>query len=131
LHIFSINTGANVSLNSTQRIEGDKTDALNRQIEYNPLLNGTAFFASTHKKLTININGNYTHWQHTNQTEDDLLDEYLLVNTSINYDFMLTNKQKIGLIATVNNLTNKQYQSTLNYAMPGINYRLTIKYNFN
>lgn len=131
ISVFKINSGLNFSLNSNQRIRGTSTEALYRQIEYNPLLTGTLFSTISYKKTAFTIDGNYTHWQYTSKSPNNVLDEYILLNTSIIYNMDLNQKQKLAFIGSINNFTNKQYQSTLNYAMPGINYRITLKYNFN
>jgi len=129
---IGISQGINLALTSSQRIEDESKSALYRQIEYTPLLSGTFFSSLNYNKLFLfTVDGSYTHWQYTDKTPENILDEYLLLNTSISYNLNINKKEKLTFITSINNITNKNYQSTINYAMPGINYRLTIKYNFN
>jgi vitamin B12 transporter len=131
LWILKIISGVNYSFTSAQRVESiNNTNALNRQLEYVPRHSGTFYSTSTYKNLGISVDGSYTGEQFTNEEADDILDAYFLLNFAASYKIEIGEFNSLIINGMFNNLLNTDYQSSYGYAMPGINYRISIAYNF-
>jgi vitamin B12 transporter len=131
LWILKIISGVNYSFTSAQRVESiNNTNALNRQLEYVPRHSGTFYSTSTYKNLGISVDGSYTGKQFTNEEADDILDAYFLLNFAASYKIETGEFNSLIINGMLNNLLNTDYQSSYGYAMPGINYRISIAYNF-
>lgn len=124
-------SGINYSYTSTQRVKSlNNTNALNRQLEYVPLHSGNIFTTITIKNFDFTIDGNYTGEQFTDEEEINILDAYFLLNFSAGYNFKINGNNKFRLTAMINNVLDADYQANLGYAMPGINYRMSLNYSF-
>ncbi len=129
---LKISHGLNYAYTNTQRKSSiNESSAIDRQLEYVPLHKGLIFSSVEFKQFNISIDGSYTHEQYTDETLKNILAPYFLLNTVINYNFRLNKNHRIRLSGMINNLLNKNYQSTIDYAMPRINYRISLTYNFN
>jgi iron complex outermembrane receptor protein len=132
-HVFRLKTitGFNYAYTSTRRVKStNNTNALNRQLEYVPLHAGTFFTTSTYKNFEFTLDGSYTDEQFTDEEEKNILDAYFLLNAAVGYKMKINNNNKIKINGMINNLLNKEYQSSWGYAMHGINYRLSLTYNY-
>jgi iron complex outermembrane receptor protein len=124
-------SGINYTYTSTQRIESQSnTNALFRQLEYVPLHSGNFYTTSTYKKFDFTLDGNYTGEQFTNEETENILDAYFLLNFAAGYKFEINGNNKFKITGMLNNLLNADYQANWGYAMPGINYRISLTYNF-
>jgi iron complex outermembrane receptor protein len=124
-------SGLNYSYTSTQRVESlNTTDALNRQLEYVPLHAGNIYTSTSYKNFDFTLDGSYTHEQFTDEEDKNILDAYCLLNFAIGYKLKIKHKTKFRINGMVNNFLNTDYESSWGYAMPGINYRFSIAYNF-
>ncbi len=131
LYIVKMHSGINYTLTSTQRKASKKSsNAINRQLEYVPLHSGNFFTTVTHKKISISIDANYIHEQYTNEEEKNIIDPYVLLNFALSYNLKINNNNKIRINGMVNNILNTNYISDWEYAMPRINYRISLTYNF-
>ncbi len=131
LWILETISGINYSYTSTQRIESlSSTNALFRQLEYVPKHSWNFFSTSTYKNLDFTIDGNYTGEQFTDEEVSNILNAYFLLNFSAGYRLKLDNTNNFKITGMINNLLNADYQANWGYAMPGINYRLSLTYNF-
>ncbi len=131
LWILENNSGINYSYTSTQRIESlSSTNALFRQLEYVPKHSWNFFSTSTYKNLDFTIDGNYTGDQFIDEEVSNILNAYFLLNFSAGYRLKLNNTNNFKITGMINNLLNAEYQANWGYAMPGINYRLSLTYNF-
>lgn len=129
--IFETNSGINYAFTSTQRIESlNNTNAINRQLEYVPLHSGNFYTTSTYKNLGITIDGSFTDKQYTNEEVEDILEPYFLLNFAASYKILINDGNSLKINGMLNNLLNTEYQSSFGYAMPGINYRISLIYNF-
>lgn len=125
-------SGLNYAYTSTQRVGSlNNTNALKRQMEYVPLHSGSVFTNSTYKSFDFMLDGKYTSKQFTDEEEKNILDPYFLLNFTVGYKFKINKTNKLRLNAIVSNLLNTNYVSYWGYAMPGINYRMSLTYNFN
>ncbi|WP_346854332.1 TonB-dependent receptor [uncultured Draconibacterium sp.] len=124
-----ISSGLNYTYTSAQRKESlNETNALNRQLEYVPVHAGNFFTSATVNKFEFTIDGSYTDKQYTDEEVKNILDAFFLLNTSVSYRFKINNKNQIRILGMVNNILNTDYQSSWGYAMPGINYRISLTY---
>jgi iron complex outermembrane receptor protein len=130
--IFELGGNINCSYTNSKRTKSiNESSAIGRQLEYVPLYAGTASLFAGNDKLFFTIDGNYTYEQYTDETYENILPQYFLLNTSASYNFKIkeNNRFRIGFI--LKNILNKNYQSTIDYAMPRINYRISLTYNLN
>jgi len=124
-------TGFNYSFTSTQRVESlNNTNAINRQLEYVPLHSFNIFSTSIYKNFEFTFDENYTGKQYTDEEEINILSAYFIMNFAVTYNLKMNDNNKMRITGMINNLLNADYQSTWGYAMPGINYRLSLTYNF-
>ncbi len=124
-------TGFNYSYTSTQRVESlNNTNALGRQLEYVPIHSFNIFSTSTYKNFEFVFDESYTGKQYTDEEDTNILKAYFLLNFTTAYKLRINDDNKIRISGMINNLFNAKYQSSWGYAMPGINYRLSLTYNF-
>lgn len=123
-------SGLNYSYTSTQRIESlNNTNSIHRQMEYVPLHSGNFFTTTAYKNFDFMIDGTYTHEQFTDEEVKNVLDAYFLLNFSVSYKLKLNHNNRLRINGMINNLLDENYQSSWGYAMPGINYRVSVTYN--
>jgi iron complex outermembrane receptor protein len=131
LWILETVSGINYTYTFTERVESrSNTNALFRQLEYVPLHSGNVFSTSTYKNFDFTIDGNYTGEQFTDEEELNVLDAWFMLNIAVGYKIKINNYNKLKILGMINNLLNTDYQSNWGYAMPGINYRISLTYNF-
>ena len=131
--LFGMRTssGLNYTYTSAQRVESiNNTNALNRQLEYVPLHSGNVFTTTAYKNFDFTFDGSYTDEQFTDEEDKNILASYFLLNAAVTYKLKINENNKIRINGMINNLLDKDYQSSWGYAMPGINYRISITYNF-
>lgn len=125
---FRINHGINYSL--TKAIEVKSYDyqstSTGKQLIYTPEHLGNAFITLDYRKWHLLTSASYT-GERFNQSYK-ILDGYFLLNTSLGKNFHLK-KNTLSVNFKVNNLLNKAYQNQELFAMPGRNYRISIKYS--
>ena len=125
---FRLNHGINYSL--TKAIEVKSYDyqstSTGKQLIYTPEHLGNAFITLDYRKWHLLTSASYT-GERFNQSYK-ILDGYFLLNTSLGKNFHLK-KNTISVNFKVNNLLNKAYQNQELFAMPGRNYRISIKYS--
>ncbi len=124
-------SGLNYSLTSAQRLKSlNKTNALNRQLEYVPLHSGNFYTTAGIGNFDFTVDGSYTDSQYTDEEKKNILDDYFLLNAALAYKWKIDTVNRLRISGMVNNILNVDYQSSWAYAMPGINYRISITYNF-
>jgi len=132
--LFGLKTvsGFNYSYTSTEPKKSlDETIPVGRQLEYVPLHIGNFYSTITYKNTDVSIDCKYTDKQYTDGEEKNILSSYFLLNFSLGHQVKLNDKNKINIKGMVNNILKTEYQSTYGFAMPGINYRLSLTYNIN
>lgn len=123
-----LTSGVMFSYNQAERETGD---IAGRQLEYVPLYMGSGFTSLSFRSWTIGLDGKYTPWQYTDGTYENTIDAFFLLNSSIDYKLRFKNGHQLKVVALLNNLTNKNYQSEFGYAMPRFNYNLSLTYTIN
>ncbi|MDQ2177137.1 TonB-dependent siderophore receptor [Marinifilum sp. D714] len=125
-------SGLNYTYTSTERKKSQtNSGAVGRQMEYVPLHSGNVYSTLTYKNTNLSIDCKYTDEQFTNEEDKNILSSYFLLNFSVGHQFKLNDKNRIKIKGLVNNILDADYQSTYGYAMPGVNYRLSLTYNIN
>lgn len=103
---------------------------LNQQLIYTPKHLGNTFLNISVKNYNLGIDGSYTGKRaHSYDRSQALLDAYFLTNITLGKNFNFKT-HSLAFDAQVNNLFNKTYQNQYRYAMPGINYKLSLIYKF-
>lgn len=97
----------------------------NKQLIYTPEHLGNLFININFRTWNLFVNSTYTGERFS---ENNVLEDYLLFNTFLSKEFKFKN-QNFYLQFNVYNIFNENYQNQENYAMPGINYLISIKYN--
>ena len=131
--LFGLKTvsGLNYSLTSTKRVASlNNTNAIYRQLEYVPLHSGNFFVTTYWENFDFTLNGTYTGEQYTDEEDRNVLDPCFLLNAVLSYQVKLNSSNQLQVSGLVNNLLDVDYQSSWGYAMPGINYRLSVTYKF-
>ncbi|RIJ47932.1 TonB-dependent receptor [Maribellus luteus] len=124
-------SGLNYSYTSTNRVKSlNQTNAIGRQLEYVPKHLANFFTSSIYKKFDFSIDGIFKGEQFTDEEEKNILDACFLLNFAVGYKLSINNENRLGITGMLNNVLDTDYQSSWGYAMPGINYRLSITYNF-
>ena len=130
---YIINPGVNYSYNPVVRAEvnseNTENEAIGRQLEYVPLHRGVVYINGTYKSYKCGLDASYTFEQYVSQL-DKTIPELFLFNAYVNYCYMLNSKNSFTLSGSLNNIFNKDYQSTQGYPMPRLNWRLSVSYNF-
>ncbi len=122
----------NYTYNPSTKIEDGKPD---QQLIYIPHNMFNAYYQLKYRDLLFLIDGSYTGERYyyyitkSNQVRKTL-DSYFLTNCVLRYSFKLMEQDFAGAFS-VNNVFNVSYQNQRNYAMPGINFRLSITANIN
>ncbi len=124
-------SGLNYSYNPAERVESiNKTNALYRQLEYVPRHSGNVYTTVAFRSFDFKIDGRYNDSMYTDEEVKNVLDAYFLLNASVAYKWNLNEHNKLRISGMVRNVLDTDYQTSWGYAMPGINYRLSITYNF-
>ncbi|MDF7813074.1 TonB-dependent receptor [Hymenobacter sp. YC55] len=113
---------ARVAYNFTQseKVSGTvyDTDPTNRQLPYVPL--HTAAFSTDHhwRQWEASSTLTFTGFRYTNASGSDFLPSYFLLNTTLGRTLLLHPGWKLTALVQAYNLTNSNYQSYQNRAMP-------------
>lgn len=125
-------SGINYTLTSTEPTKSlDESIPIGRQLEYVPLHTANFYSTTTYKNTDVSIDCKYTDKQYTDGENKNILSSYFLLNFSVGQQIKFNNKNKIKIKGMFNNILDVDYQSTYGFAMPGINYRLSLTYNIN
>ncbi len=130
---IDLNTGLNFSANSTfskkSKLETDNLLRKDKQIIYTPKYMANGFISFAYNSMCLSLDGSYTGSRYYNNSADSNLDSYILLNLSASKKIKLnSNTLKISL--AINNLLSEHYENQYQYAMPEINYNISLKYNF-
>ncbi len=103
-----------------------------KQLIFIPMYLYNLLFNTEYHHWYLNYSLNYTGNRYTTSSNDpeSLLPRYLLNNAALGKTFYLA-KYKSDLQLQVNNLFNTQYEPIRGMAMPGINFELLLRINFN
>lgn len=105
-----------------------KDEKKEKQLVYVPNHKFTATFAYSYQKIAAHYQYLYTGDVFTSSDNFYKLDDYLVSNIGIDYDFKKKETLKLGV--TVLNVFNENYQSVATRPMPGRNYSLYLTFKF-
>ena len=131
-------TESNLSINYTYnpaiKIEDDKP---NQQLIYTPQNMGNISYMLSYRLFTFYVDGSYTGKRYYDYFGDESesssregLDAYTLVNSGVSYQLNIKD-QHFNCSFSANNIFNKDYQNQRYYAMPGVNFRLSVSAKIN
>lgn len=104
--------------------------SVGKQLPYTPIHNGNITLQENWKKWLLTISTVVTGKRFITADNETKVPGYALVNVTTTYWFEW-HKTKISPYLTINNITNTNYQSIINKAMPGINFLAGVTINFN
>lgn len=117
----------NYTFNPVEPVKSVEENGLvNRQMNYMPKHIGNAVFLLKYAKWRFFTDGQYIGKRFTDDFGHNL-DSYLILNSGISYRFLIQ-KHHFESTLAVNNIFNTGYQNEKYYAMPGRNFRLSLKY---
>lgn len=127
---FISTLSGNYTFNPSTKIEDGKPD---QQLIYIPKNMFNAYYQLEYKDFLFLLDGSYTGERYDvyiNKTSQlrKTLDSYFVTNCVLRYSFKLMQQDCAGAFSA-NNIFNVNYQNQRNYAMPGINFRLSITAN--
>lgn len=102
--------------------------AIGNQLAYQPRHNFTLNLSTTKRGVTLFSTMRYT-GERTTVDIFDIMPSYAIFDAGATYQFRLAG-YKWNASAKIMNLSDKQYQNVKFYAMPGINYRVSLQWNF-
>jgi iron complex outermembrane receptor protein len=129
---FTSSLTGNYTCNPSTKIEDDKPD---QQLIYIPKHMFNACYSLKYRKLTAMVDGSFTGerfyaYISSADQEREALDSYFLTNCMLNYNFNMKKQNFVGALS-VNNIFDVDYQNQYNYAMPGLNFRVSLTANIN
>ena len=127
---FELNAGYTFSksTNAASITENDQT--IGKQLIYVPLQNANAEIRILYKGSFISYNQNFVGQRYTTTDNLDSLPFYSLGNLGIGTNYK-AKKITFSIMFKINNIGNIAYQAVEWMAMPGRNYNIVIKINFN
>jgi len=124
-------SGINYSFTSSEPTKiNDNTYTVGQQLEYVPKHSANFYTTSSYKNMDFSIDGAFSGERYTDRTNENILPAYFLLNIASSYNYKINEDHSIRISGMINNLLNTDYQMSLGYAMPGINYRVSLTYNF-
>lgn len=131
---FSSDITANYIYNPAIKVEEDRPD---QQLIYVPKNMGNMSYMLNYRAFTVFVDGSYTgqRFYDYEVNEEDLpdrgyLEAYTLFNCGLKYQLKIK-KQQFDCSFAANNIFDKDYQNQRYYAMPGINFRLSVSAKIN
>jgi len=129
---FVSSFAGNYTYNPSTKIEKEKPD---QQLIYIPKHMINAYYNFKYKDFSFMLDGNFIgerYYAYISKTiqKRDALDAYFLTNCILNYNFNVKKQNFVGALS-VNNVFDVDYQNQNNYAMPGINFRVSLTANLN
>lgn len=122
--------GVNYTINLVEPVKTiEQNGLLNRQMNYVPEHIANGFLSLTYKKYRFFFDGQYTGERFT----DDFghtLSGYFVANAGFEYLWNF-GKHTFDFTFSSNNILNTDYQNEKYYAMPGRNFRFSVKYDLN
>lgn len=101
-----------------------------KQLPYVPFHNGNFTVEMSFDKWEFTANSVFTGKRFITSDNETEVPGYVLLNVRSSYKFRLKT-WRVKAYLEVNNITNTNYQSIINKAMPGINFLVGAKFNFN
>ena len=129
---LEITGGGNFAYTVSEQVGvyANAAELAHKQLVYVPFYTGTAYTDLSCKNWFLNFSWQHTGRRYITAENDKWLQPFGLGSSYIGKNFNLSRSQ-IRLLFRVNNITNKTYQNLQFYAMPGRNYQLSLRFQFN
>lgn len=128
-----LNINYHLTKSTTEKPGSIKKLIENNQLTYTPIHQTKWGLNFKRKKYSFGINHNFTSKQYTDEENNELraVRLYDIFDLFFNYELQIPFKHTLNLNTRINNVFDKEYEVRSAYPMPGINFNLSIKYNFN
>jgi iron complex outermembrane receptor protein len=128
----TIQLNGQFAYNQSILLEGINEDdpSVNSQLPYTPCYRGVFNGIVLYKSYRFGIVNYYVGERNGQDVLNETVDPYFLTNLNLSKNFPLGHHQ-ISAELQVLNIFDLSYQNVNRYAMPGRNYLLSIRYNFN
>lgn len=130
---WKITSDANYTFQKTIDITDRNSPTYKDQIAYIPLHSGNFdigfYFKNTGIRLTSNFVG--SRYALNENIDANLIDGFYLIDAGIFHQFRIKQKHTLKLQLNIKNITNNSYAYIRSFAMPGINYLISLNYAFN
>ena len=127
---FELNGGYTFSKSTNVASASENDQTIGKQLIYVPLQNANGEMRIIYKGSFISYNQNYVGKRYTTSDNLDSIPFYSLGNFGIGTKYQ-AKKFTFSILFKINNIWNVVYQSVEWMAMPGRNYNLVLKINFN
>ncbi len=121
--IYKLNFGTAYILSTTQNINQENNNSLNKQLIYTPRYSANAVFSVTYNKFDICFYNHYVGYRFTASDNSQWLNPYHVSSVRINYTVEFKYAQFI-LFSACNNLFNTDYKIVSGRPMPLRNFEL-------
>ena len=110
-----------------------KGSTLNQQMILTPLHKANLAINFSTKQINAGIQGSYTGEQYTddNNSNRGTLEPFLIWDIFMSKEINITNEQVLSLGVDLKNVFDHQYDVRNGYPMPGRNFSVSLKYEFN
>lgn len=115
---------------TNQNSENQFIKEYEKQLIYTPLNKGNISFYSSFHGFFIRYTHQFVGKRYTTKDNSYFVDSYHIGDFSVGKVFELY-KNEFILNIKINNLWNNNYQVMINYAMPMVNYQISLSYHFN
>lgn len=130
---WKLTSDANYSFQKTIDITDQSSPTYKDQIAYIPIHSGNfdvaVYFKNTGLSLISNFIG--SRYALNENIDANLIDGFYLIDAGIFHQFEIREKHKLKLQLNIKNITNNSYAYIRSFAMPGINYLISLNYAFN
>ena len=128
--ITKVRWSANYSFSQSINQRGlDSLDrSVGKQLPYTPLHNGNLSGQFSIRQLQFTLLSDFTGKRFVTTDNERSLPMFTLLNVRASYLFKLKNS-RLRVYTLFNNVLNESYQTILNRAMPGFNYRIGITFD--
>jgi outer membrane cobalamin receptor len=127
---LSLTSNYNYCRSTNERAKSSEDASVGKQLIYTPIHTLNEIFTLKIIGFYFNYVYTFTSDRYTSTDNKFFMPGYYLSNIILGKDFYLK-KIMLSLQLQINNLFNLDYQSIVKRPMPGRNYALTLKFNFN
>ncbi len=130
---WKLSSDANYSFQKTIDVTDRNSPTYGDQIAYIPLHTANLDLAVYFRKTGIRISSNFVSGRYAlnENVEANKIEGFVTADFSLFHQFEIRNVHSLQLQLNVKNIFNNSYAYIRSYAMPGINYLISLSYAFN
>jgi len=123
-------TNLNYTYQKAQDFTDPKSEYYGGQVPYIPTHSGSAILGVNYRKWGMNYSFIYTGERYDSKanTPANYVQPWYTHDLSFSRSIEFKNSYKLDIVGEINNLLNQQYEVVARYPMPGINFRLKLKF---